>query len=85
VNQKVHLDNQPVKLTPVEYRLLVMLLKNKDKVVSYQRILEEIWEKDEWNDTENIRIYIRRLRKKLHDNPPNLILNKHGSGYMFKS
>jgi two-component system KDP operon response regulator KdpE len=85
VNQKVRLDNQPVKLTPVEYRLLVMLIKNKDKVVSYQRIMEEIWEKDECKDTENIRIYIRRLRKKLQDNPPNLVLNKHGSGYMFKS
>jgi two-component system response regulator VicR len=85
MNQKVHLDNRPVKLTPVEYRLLVMLIKNKDRVVSYQRVMQEIWGKDEWNNTENIRIYIGRLRKKLQDNPPNMILNKHGSGYMFKS
>ncbi len=72
VNQKVRLDNQLVKLTPVEYRLLMLLVKNKDKVVNYQQIMEEIWEKEASNDTENIRIYIRRLRKKLQDNPPNI-------------
>jgi len=87
VNQKVIVDNQPVKLTPVEYRLLVLLVKNKNKVVSHNRILEEIWEKEigEDRNNENIRIYIRRLRKKLHDIPPSMILNEHGSGYMLKS
>ena len=85
VNQKVKVDNRPVKLTPVEYRLLVLLVKNKDKVVPYRRIMEEIWEKSFWGETENIRIYVRRLRKKLQDSPPRMILTKHGSGYMFKS
>ncbi len=84
VSQKVQVDNRPVKLTPVEYRLLILLVKNKDKVVSYKRIMEEIWEKNIWNDTENLRIYIRRLRRKLHDTPPSMILNRRGSGYMFK-
>jgi DNA-binding response OmpR family regulator len=69
----------------VEYRLLVLLVKNKDKVVPYGRIMENIWETDFRGDTENIRIYIRRLRNKLNDSPPNMILNKRGSGYMFKA
>jgi DNA-binding response OmpR family regulator len=85
VNQKVRVDNQAVKLTPIEYQFLIMLVKNKDKVVSYQQIMEEIWDKPLLSDTDNIRIYIRRLRKKLHDIPPSMILNKHGSGYIFKS
>lgn len=85
VNQKVTVDEQLIKLTPVEYRLLVLLAKHKDKVVPYNQILEEIWEKTTWNDTENIRIYVRRLRKKLYDSPPNMILNKHGIGYILKS
>jgi two-component system KDP operon response regulator KdpE len=85
INQKVTVDNQAVRLTPVEYRLLVLLVKNKDKVVPYGRIMENIWETDFRGDTENIRIYIRRLRNKLNDSPPNMILNKHGSGYMFKA
>ena len=85
INQKVTVDNQAVRLTPVEYRLLVLLVKNKDKVVPYDYIMENIWETDFRGDTENIRIYIRRLRNKLKDSPPNMILNKHGSGYMFKA
>ncbi len=84
VNQRVMIDNRPVKLTPVEYRLLVLLVKNKDEVVPHKRIVEEIWEKSFNGGAENIRIYIRRLRKKLQDNPPNIILNKRGSGYTFK-
>ncbi|MBN1188621.1 MAG: response regulator transcription factor [Dehalococcoidales bacterium] len=85
INQKVRVDNQLVKLTPVEYQLLILLVKNKNKVVTFQNIMEEIWSKSSYDDTENIRIYIRRLRKKLQDIPPNMILNKHGSGYIFKS
>jgi DNA-binding response OmpR family regulator len=85
INQRVTLDNQPVKLTPVEYQLLVLLVKNKDKVVPYRQIAEEIWKTDYEEETRNIRIYIRRLRKKLLDDPPKIILNQHGSGYLFKS
>jgi DNA-binding response OmpR family regulator len=85
VNQKVQVDNRFVKLTPIEYQLLVILIKNKDKIISYQYITEEVWHKKFENDTENLRIYIRRLRKKLQDIPPQMILNKHGSGYVLKS
>ncbi len=85
VNQRVMVDNQPVRLTPVEYRLLVLLVKDKDRVVPYRRIMEEIWEAKYQGETENIRIYVRRLRKKLRDSPPSMILNQHGSGYMFKN
>jgi two-component system response regulator VicR len=84
INQKVALDDRPVRLTPVEYRLLVLLVKNKDKVVPYHRIASDVWETAFRGDTENVRAYIRRLRKKLKDSPPNMILNKHGAGYMFK-
>jgi DNA-binding response OmpR family regulator len=85
VNQKVKVDDQLVTLTPLEYRLLVLLVKNKDRAVSHKRITEEIWAKSYWGDTENIRIYIRRLRNKLKDAPPRMILTKRGAGYMFKS
>jgi DNA-binding response OmpR family regulator len=85
VDQKVWLDNRLVKLTPVEYRLLVLLVKNKDKVVSYEKVSEEIWDKTHQGNTKNIWIAVRRLRSKLQDNPPHLILNKHGLGYLFNS
>jgi DNA-binding response OmpR family regulator len=85
VNQKVKIDSRLVKLTPFEYQMLVLLAKNKDKVVSYKKILKEVWGKGPEEDSECIRIYIRRLRKKLQDIPPALILNEHGSGYLLKS
>ena len=84
INQKVIVDNRLVKLTPVEYRLLVLLVKNKDKVVTYNHIMKEIWEKGLKDDHESIRIYIRHLREKFRDFPPSMILNKHGTGYIFK-
>lgn len=85
VNQKVKADNRLVKLTPVEYHLLALLVKNKDRVVAYDRIMDEVWGKGYSGKTENIRICIRRLRKKLRDSPPNMIINKRGLGYMLKS
>jgi len=63
INQKVRVDNQLIKLTPIEYQLLILLVKNKDQIVSYQQIMEEVWGKSMWEDTDNLRIYIRRLRK----------------------
>lgn len=85
VNQKVRIDDRLVKLTPVEYQLLILLVKNKDKVVTFPQIMQEVWGKCTSSDTENIRIYIQKLRRKLGDSPSKLILNKYGSGYMFKS
>lgn len=85
VNQKVKVDNNPVSLTPMEYRLLALLAKSKETIVPYDRICSEVWDRDYSGDNENIRIFIRRLRNKLHDNPPNMIINKRGTGYMLKS
>jgi len=68
----------------MEYRLSVLLIKSKNEEVPYQRIVEDMWGKHFKGNTENIRIYVRRLRKKLHDIPAHMILNKRGSGYVFK-
>ncbi len=84
VNQRVTVDGQRVKLTPVEYRLLVLLVKNKNRVISQQQIIKEIWAAEQTEvSPANARIYIRRLRKKLLDSPPRMILTQHGSGYLF--
>lgn len=84
VNQKVKVDNRPVKLTPMEYKMLVILIKNKNRLVSYKKLMSEIWNRSFKRDTRNIRLGIRRLREKLKDVPPQMILNKRGSGYIFK-
>ncbi|MFA5317637.1 MAG: response regulator transcription factor [Dehalococcoidales bacterium] len=85
VNQKVKVDNRLVKLTPVEYKLLVLLATNHDQIIPYEKIMDEVWGKGYSGETDNIRICIRRLRKKLQDIPPNLIINKRSLGYMLKN
>jgi two-component system KDP operon response regulator KdpE len=84
VDQRVTVDGAPVRLTPVEYRFFVLLARNKDKVVDYAKIAEEVWQTDYEGQTQNIRIYARRLRNKLGDTPPKMILNHHGIGYVFR-
>jgi len=85
VNQRVKVDDRPVKLTPVQYRLLALLAKNRDTVVTYGAIVEEVWGKEQVADTANIRSSISRLRRKLRDDPPQMILNRQGAGYVLKS
>jgi two-component system KDP operon response regulator KdpE len=85
VNQKVKIDNSQVKLTPIEYKLLVTLVKNRDKLVPYNQINAELWDRPSSGDTGNIRLAVQRLREKLKDSPPRMILNKRGTGYIFHS
>jgi DNA-binding response OmpR family regulator len=85
VNQRVKVDDRSVKLTPVQYRLLALLAKNRDRVVPYRTIVEEVWGEEQAAGTANIRSSISRLRQKLHDDPPQMILNRQGAGYVLKS
>jgi DNA-binding response OmpR family regulator len=84
INQRVTVDDHIIRLTPGEYRVLVHLVKNKGNVITYERMTEDLWGKKFRGNTENIRIFIRRLRKKLMDNPPEMILNQRNAGYIFK-
>ena len=85
VNQRVKVENNLVELTPVEYRILALLARNRDQVVSYRTIAEEVWGKEHIGNTATMRSCISRLRKKLKDNPPFIITNKQGSGYIIKT
>jgi len=52
--------------------------------VPYDRIMDEVWGREYAGGNESIRIYVRRLRDKLRDNPPSLIVNKRGQGYLLQ-
>ncbi len=80
VDRVVKVDNQVVKLTGLEYQLLVVLIKNKNKLMSYESIAVEVWGSE--SDSAKVKIAINRLRKKLHDIPPQMILNARGEGYV---
>ena len=70
--RKVTLAGQPVHLTPTEYRVLAEISANAGRLVTYERLLDRVWEKRESDgDVRPIRTIVRRLRRKLGDDADN--------------
>ncbi len=90
VDQQKHLATlrgQVLDLTPTEFKLLVYMLSNVDRVLSPQELVREVqgYEADHWEARSIIRVHIRRLRQKLEPDPtnPTYIITVRGAGYMF--
>ncbi len=85
--RKVLLKGEEVHLTPTEYKLLTILIKNVGKVVTHLQLLKEVWGKNSSENSHYLRIYTKNLRNKLNDNPmnPKYIVTEAGIGYRFKS
>ena len=81
---KMRLGEVTAKLTPTECKVLYILIKNAEHTLSSKKILQEVWEK-EYVTTDLLRKYIQRVRNKLKDRPPKIILNQRGGGYRFVS
>ena len=81
---EVQLGGEIAKLTPNESKVLYILMNNAEHTISSETISQEVWGK-EYLNTNPIRTYIRRLRDKLKDKPPQIILSKRGEGYRFVS
>jgi two-component system KDP operon response regulator KdpE len=75
----------PVRLTPIEYRLLVVLLANSGKVMTHRYLLREVWGPTFVESNHYLRIYVSRLRQKLENDPaqPRHFLTETGVGYRF--
>ena len=77
----------PVRLTPTEWRLLEVLLRNHDRLVTRETLLTEVWGPQYTTDTGYLRLYLAQLRKKLEPEPhaPRYLLTEAGMGYRFNS
>ncbi|MEC0225658.1 response regulator transcription factor [Paenibacillus alba] len=64
--REVTIHNEPVELTPKEYDLLVVLLKNKNIALSREQFLDKVWGGDYFGETRTVDMHIKSLRKKLH-------------------
>ena len=86
VNRVVCIDDQEVHLTPIQYRLLMVLVKNAGKVLTQQQILKEVWGPSYKENAHYLRIYMSQLRQKLEADPaqPKLLLTESGIGYRLK-
>ena len=79
----VTLDEAPLHLTPMEYKLLCLLAHNIDRVLTHQYILHEVWGAAQEGDLASLRVFMGTLRKKIEDNPsrPRYIQTHVGVGY----
>jgi two-component system KDP operon response regulator KdpE len=75
----------PVRLTPTEWRLLEVLVRNPDRLVTRETLLTEVWGPQYTTDTGYLRLYLGQLRKKLEAEPskPRFLLTEAGMGYRF--
>ncbi len=84
VNDEAYFGEQALKLTPNECKILYILMTNEGETLNIDRLVEGLGGKDK-NNAELARTYIRRIRDKLKDKPPQIILNQRGGGYRFVS
>jgi DNA-binding response OmpR family regulator len=83
---KVVVDGKPVKLMPIEFRMLALLLQNTGRILTHQQMLEKVWGWEYVDDLDYVRIYISHLRRKIEPDPalPKYIITEPGVGYYFQ-
>jgi two-component system KDP operon response regulator KdpE len=83
--QEVRLRGERVDLTPTEYKLLYHLVRNAGHVLQHGTLLAKVWGREYVDEVDYLRVYIRRLRDKLDDDPnePRYIRTERGLGYRF--
>ena len=67
--KQVTVDDEPVKLTPIEYNILLLLVKNQGRVFSIDQIYESIWNEDAIGADNTVAVHIRHIREKIEINP----------------
>ncbi len=83
--RKVFVDDNEVHLTPMEYKLLLLMIANQGKVLTHNYIVKEVWGYAETGDTKTIRVFMAKLRRKIEKDiaKPRFILTEVGVGYRF--
>ncbi|WP_075718746.1 response regulator [Roseburia sp. 499] len=83
--RRIFLGEEEVHLTPMEYNLLLLLVKNHGKVITHSQIMKEVWGYSENGDAKSIRVCMAGLRRKIEKDTshPRFILTEIGVGYRF--
>lgn len=77
--------DEMVHLTPIEYKLLVTMIKQAGKVLTHRFLLREVWGPQDSQENHYLRVFVASLRRKLEDDPtrPRYIITEQGVGYRF--
>jgi two-component system KDP operon response regulator KdpE len=83
--RNVHRETTAIHLTPLEYKLLVLLMRNAGKVLTHRQLLREVWGPQDVHEHHYLRVFVATLRRKIEPNPtqPRYILTEQGVGYRF--
>ena len=84
--RQVFIDEKEVHLTPIEYKLLTVLIRHAGKVITHNQLLKEVWGPAHVNEVQYLRVYMTQLRHKLEVDPtrPRFLMNEPGIGYRLK-
>jgi DNA-binding response OmpR family regulator len=80
---EVSVNDRPIRLTPIEFKILRFLMENKGATLSIKQIYENVWEEEFHNSENTVAVHIRRIREKIEANPKNPVYLKvvWGVGY----
>jgi two-component system KDP operon response regulator KdpE len=86
LKRMVFIGEREVHLTPIEYRLLSVLVKHAGKVLTHRQLLQDVWGPSYSENSHYLRVYMRQLRHKLESDPnkPQLLTTESGVGYRLK-
>ncbi|MCK9363708.1 MAG: response regulator [Syntrophales bacterium] len=86
LKRQVFSGSKEIHLTPIEYRLLTVLVRNAGRVMTHRQILKEVWGPPYVEQTHYLRVFMNQLRKKIETDSarPRFLLNEPGVGYRFK-
>jgi two-component system KDP operon response regulator KdpE len=84
--REVTLDGREVHLTPIEYRLLALLVQHAGRVLTHAQILKQVWGPAYATQTHYVRVHMAELRKKIERDParPKLLVTEQGVGYRLR-
>ena len=85
-DKRVTRDGSDVRLTPTEWQLLEILVRNADRLVTQRQLLQEVWGPEYQTEGNYLRVYVAQLRRKLEPDPsrPRHLLTEPGIGYRFR-
>ena len=85
--KRVTRDGADVRLTPTEWQLLEILVRNRGKLITQKQLLQDVWGPAYGSESNYLRVYVAQLRRKLEQEPsrPRYLLTEPGMGYRFQA
>ncbi len=83
--RKIFVHGQEIHLTPIEYKMMTLLVNNSGKVLTHHYIQNQVWGYDTTDDYQSLRVFMANIRRKIEDDTanPRFILTEVGVGYRF--